>query len=32
MIDHWRLGETLPFPFTAGAIDAAAATRLELHP
>jgi penicillin G amidase len=32
MIDHWRLGETLPFPFSRAAVAAAAATTLQLLP
>jgi penicillin G amidase len=32
LIDHWRLGETLPLPFTPAAVDRSAASRLQLVP
>jgi penicillin G amidase len=32
MIDHWRLGETLPLAFTPAAIEAATVAELRLHP
>jgi penicillin amidase len=32
MIDHWRQGESLPFPFTAAAAKAATGAELVLHP
>lgn len=32
MIDHWRQGESLPFPFTPDAVRATTVSELLLHP